>query len=103
MAIFRTTSTEKEKLIEISLKEIESACLNQSSVDWPVFAKRTDKIELFLKYFDFKQDRYLSVAAKYIEATELLYGNGQGDVWFLNGDIFAKGIIDKIHMKSKDL
>lgn len=33
------TEEEKENLIIVSLEEIQSACLNQSSMDWPLFAK----------------------------------------------------------------
>jgi hypothetical protein len=42
---------EKEKLIEVSLNEIQAACLNQSSIDWPLFAKRITKMETYLKSF----------------------------------------------------
>jgi hypothetical protein len=87
------TTEEKERLIEVSLREIESACLNQSSIDWPLFTKRMAKMEMFLKYFDFNHANSLSFASSYIEATCLLFGNGQGDIWFAKGDNFAKQII----------
>jgi hypothetical protein len=87
------TAEEKEKLIEVSLKEIQSACRNQSSIDWPLFAKRMDKMELFLKYFDFSRAKslafassyILAFASSYIDAVRLLYRNGQGDIWFSKG------------------
>ena len=50
------TTEEKERLIEVSLREIESACLNQSSIDWPLFAKRMAKMEKFLKYTRFTSE-----------------------------------------------
>jgi hypothetical protein len=84
---------EKERLIEVSLEQIESACLNQSSIDWPLFAKRMAKMETFLKYFDFNHTNSLSFASSYIEATRLLYGKDQGDIWFAKGENFAKQII----------
>ena len=36
------TAEEKEKLIEVSLEQIQSACLNQSSRDWPLFCKKNE-------------------------------------------------------------
>jgi len=86
------TAGEKEKLIEVSLEQIQSACLNQSSIDWPLFAKRMAKMKNFLNHFDFNQPKYLD---PYIEAMRLLYSNGQGDVWFSKGEEFVKRIIDK--------
>jgi tetratricopeptide (TPR) repeat protein len=89
------TEEEKEKLIEVSLEAIQSACLNQSSIDWPLFAKRMKKMEMFLNQFDFSQPKYLYFASSYIEAMRLLYYNGQNDVWFSKGEEFAKRVINK--------
>jgi hypothetical protein len=83
------TAEEKDKLIEVSLEQIQSACLNQSSIDWPLFAKRMAKMDKFLKHYDFSQPN-LRFAISYIEAMRLLYQNGQGDVWFSKGEKFAK-------------
>lgn len=52
-------------------------------------------MEVFLNHFDFSQDKSLEFARSYIEATRLLYGNGQGEVWFSKGDGFAKGVSNK--------
>jgi tetratricopeptide (TPR) repeat protein len=93
----------KSMLIEVSLREILSAKLNQSSVDWPLFAKRMNKMEMFLNHFDFSQDKSLVFASSYIEATRLLYRNGQGDIWFLKGEDFAKRIIATSQESSKSL
>jgi hypothetical protein len=62
---------ENENLIAVSLQEIQSACLNQSSIDWPLFAKRMYKIEMFLKYFDLNQDKSLDFARSYVVAMRL--------------------------------
>ena len=43
------TAEEKENLVTVSLQEIESACLNRSSIDWPLFAKKMNKMDTFLK------------------------------------------------------
>src|SRR5262249_35870485 len=89
------TEEEKYKLIEVSLGEIQKACLNQGSIVWRDFAKRMSKMEMFLSHFDFSQPKSLYFASSYIEAMRLLYGNGQGDVWFSKGEEFAKRVIDK--------
>jgi tetratricopeptide (TPR) repeat protein len=93
---------QKKNLIFVSLKEIQSACLNQSSMDWPLFAKRMNKMELFLKYFNFSQPRSLYLAGSYIEAMRLLYHSGQGDIWFSKGEEFAKREINKDHAKDQE-
>jgi tetratricopeptide (TPR) repeat protein len=95
------TAEEKEKLIEVSLKEIQSACLNQSSMDWPQFAIRMAKMETFLNHFDFSQAKALNFAGSYIQAMRLLYENGQGDAWFSKGEEFAKREINKDHAKDQ--
>jgi tetratricopeptide (TPR) repeat protein len=95
------TAEEKEKLIEVSLKEIQSACRNQSSIDWPLFAKRMDKMELFLKYFDFSRAKSLAFASSYIDAVRLLYRNGQGDIWFSKGEELAKSVVDDYQAKDR--
>jgi hypothetical protein len=95
------TAAEKEKLIAVSLQEIQSALLGQSSIDWPLFAKRMGKMETFLKYFDLSQVNTLKFAGLYIEGTYLLYQNGQGDIWFSNGENFAKRIIDRYQGSNK--
>jgi tetratricopeptide (TPR) repeat protein len=97
------TAEEKEKLIEVSLQEIESACLNQSSIDWPLFGKRMTKMEQFLKYFDFSQAKALEFATSYVEATRLLYSNGQGESWFTKGENFAKKITGEFQGDKADL
>jgi tetratricopeptide (TPR) repeat protein len=88
------TAKEKNKLIEVSLEEIQKACLNQASIDWKQFGKRMDKMELFLNHFDFSQPIGLYFASSYIEAMSLLYSNGQGDAWFSKGEEFAKRVIN---------
>jgi hypothetical protein len=95
------TAKEKEKLIEVSLQEIQSACLNQSSIDWPLFAKRMAKMDMFLKHYDFSQPKTLYFAGRYIDAMRLLYQNGQGEIWFSKGEEFAKGIIDRYQDQDK--
>src|SRR5262249_981002 len=87
------TEEEEYKLIEVSLGEIQKACLNQGSIVWRDFAKRMSKMEMFLSHFDFSQPKSLYFASSYIEAMRLLYGNGQGDVWFSKGEEFAKRVI----------
>jgi hypothetical protein len=57
------TAEEKENLIEVSLEAIQSACLNQSSIDWKLFAKRMTKMDTFLNHFDFSQPKYLYFAS----------------------------------------
>jgi hypothetical protein len=89
------TAEEKEKLIEVSLKEIQSACLNQSSIVWSDFAKRMSKMEMCLNHFDFSQSKSLYFAGSYLDAMRLLYENGQGEIWFSKGEEFAKGIIHR--------
>ena len=96
------TAEEKEKLIEVSLEEIQKACLNQASIDWKRFGKRMDKMEMFFKYFDFSQPKALYFAGSYVEAMRLLYGNGQGDGWFSKGNEFAKHEMDKEHAKDQE-
>ena len=93
---------EKENLIAVSLKEIQSACLNQSSIDWALFAKRMNKMEMFLKYFDFSKPKSLYFGGSYIEAMRLLYGNDQGDVWFSKGNEFAQHEVVQKHVKDKE-
>jgi tetratricopeptide (TPR) repeat protein len=95
------TAEQKDTLIRVSLKEIQSACLNQSSIIWPDFAKRMNKMEMFLKYFDFTQAKGLYFASSYIEAMRLLYSNGQGDAWFSKGEMFAKRVINKAEAKDE--
>jgi tetratricopeptide (TPR) repeat protein len=97
------TTEEKERLIEVSLEQIQSACLNQSSIDWPLFAKRMGKMEKFLKYFDFNQEKFFVLASSYVQAARLLYENDQGEVWFSKGETFAKSIIDKKQGSGKAL
>jgi hypothetical protein len=63
---------EKANLIAVSLKEIESACLNQSSIDWSLFANRMNKIEILLDYIDFSQEKYLDLGGSYVQAMRLL-------------------------------
>jgi len=87
------TAEEKEKLIEVSLKEIAAACRNQSSVDWASFGKRINKMAMFLHHVDFRRPMSLYSASAYVEAARLLYRNGQGDIWFSKGDEFAKAIL----------
>ncbi|MDQ6870065.1 MAG: tetratricopeptide repeat protein [Pseudomonadota bacterium] len=89
------TDEQKKNLIIVSLKEIQSACLNQSSIVWSDFAKRMNKMEMFLNHFDFSQPKSLYFADSYIEAMGLLYGNGQGDAWFSKGEEFAKRVLNK--------
>jgi hypothetical protein len=43
------TAKEKEKLVAVSLQEIQSACSISLSMDWLLFAKRMNKMEMFLK------------------------------------------------------
>jgi hypothetical protein len=86
---------EKENLIAVSLQEIQSACLNQSSIDWPLFAKRITKMETYLKEFPLYHDKYSGVAWNYIDATRFLYSNGQGDVWFVKGEKVSNTIINQ--------
>jgi tetratricopeptide (TPR) repeat protein len=97
------TAEEKEKLIEVSLEEIQSACLNQSSIDWPLFAKRMNKMEMFLRYFDFNQANSLKFASSYVEATRLLYSNSQGERWFRKGENFAKEITGEFRGNKENL
>jgi tetratricopeptide (TPR) repeat protein len=97
------TDEQKKNLIIVSLKEIQSACLNQASIDWLDFAKRMKKMEMFLKYLDFSQARSLRFASSYIEAMRLLYYNGQGDDWFSKGEKLAKSIIDRAQGSSEKL
>jgi hypothetical protein len=85
---------QKKKLIEVSLHEIQSACLDQSSIVWLDFAKRMKKMEMFLRYFDFSRENSLEFASSYINAVRLLYRNAQGDIWLSNGEGFAKSIIN---------
>jgi tetratricopeptide (TPR) repeat protein len=96
------TAEEKNKLIEVSLEEVQKACLNQASVNWQQFGKRMDKMELFLNHFDFSQPIGLYFAGSYIMAMRLLYGNGEGDVWFSKGDDFAKRAINKDQAKDQE-
>src|SRR5262249_35922880 len=79
------TEEQKKKLIEVSLGEIQKACLDQSSIVWSDFAKRMNKMEMFLNRFDFSQPKSLDFASSYIEAMRLLYGNSQGDIWLSKG------------------
>src|SRR5262249_48498536 len=51
------TEEQKKKLIEVSLGEIQKACLDQSSIVWSDFAKRMNKMEMFLNRFDFSQPK----------------------------------------------
>jgi tetratricopeptide (TPR) repeat protein len=94
---------EKENLIAVSLQEIQSACLNQSSVDWPLFAIRMTKMEHFLATFPSSHAKYIYLARAYVEATRLLYSNGQGESWFANGENFAKQIIGEFQGNKADL
>ncbi|MGC2224793.1 MAG: hypothetical protein WA624_21730 [Methylocella sp.] len=93
---------EKENLVAVSLHEIGSACLNQWAVDWPLFAKRMTKMEHFLATFPSSHAEYIYAKA-YIEATRLLYSNGQGDIWFTKGENFAKQIIGQFPGNKADL
>ncbi len=52
---------EKEKLIAVSLQELESACSNQESIDWPAFAKRMNKMGNFLKDLPLNKAEYESI------------------------------------------
>jgi tetratricopeptide (TPR) repeat protein len=96
------TADQKEKLIKVSLKEIQSACLNQSSIDWSNFAKRMNKMAMFLKDFDFNEPNSLYFAGSYLLAMQLLFKNGQDDVWFSKGEEFAKLVINKDHAKDQE-
>jgi len=96
------TAKEKEKLIEVSLRQIQSACLNQSSIDWPFFAKRMAKMDMFLKDYDFSQPKTLKFAGSYLDAVRLLYHNDQGYDWFSKGEEFAKGIIHRYQDQAQD-
>jgi hypothetical protein len=74
------TEEQKVNLIRVSLQAIQSACLHQESIDWKQFAKRMNKMGMFLKDFDFSQPKSLFFAGSYIDAVRLLYANGQGEV-----------------------
>ena len=56
------TDEQKKNLIIVSLQEIESACLHQSSIVWSDFAKRMKKMDMFLNHFDFSQPKSLRFA-----------------------------------------
>jgi hypothetical protein len=73
---------EKENLIAVSLQEIQSACRNQSSINWELFAKRMIKMENILNDFTLYKDKYSNIYIHYKNAMRFLYSNGQGDVWF---------------------
>jgi hypothetical protein len=68
---------EKENLIAVSLQEIQSACRNQSSINWDLFAKRMIKMENILNVLPLYQDKYSTIAIHYIDAMRFLYANGQ--------------------------
>jgi tetratricopeptide (TPR) repeat protein len=95
------TKEEKANLIKASLEEIESACLYQHSYDWPAFAKRINKMEMFLTDFDFHQAQDIELASAYVDATRLLYENGHDGRWFSSGDEFTKRVIQKYKDKDK--
>jgi len=98
-----TTAEEKINLIRASLEEIDSTCLKQSSYDdWGFFAQRMKKMETFLSHFESSHPAYLYIASSYLEAMRLLYGNGQGDVWFSKGEEFAKRVINKNRDKDQE-
>jgi hypothetical protein len=96
----------KENLIAVSLQEIESACRNQSSINWELFAKRMIKIENILDDVPLYRDKcscLSAIAFHYIDAMRFLYSNGQGDIWFVKGDSFSKNIISKSDKNNKGL
>jgi tetratricopeptide (TPR) repeat protein len=86
------TTEEKEKLIAVSLQEIQSACRNQSSINWELFAKRIIKMENILNAFQMYQAKYSS---SYIDAMRFLYSHDEGDNWFVKGENFSKSTINQ--------
>jgi hypothetical protein len=82
------TTEEKEKLIAVSLQEIQSACRNQSSINWELFAKRIIKMENILNAFQMYQAKYSPIFSSYIDAMRFLYSHDEGDNWFVKGKIF---------------
>jgi tetratricopeptide (TPR) repeat protein len=75
------------KVINVTLREIASACDSEEYVDWDLFEKRILKMGPFLERSaaGFTPEQYTEAAAAYGEAMMLLYRNDRGDHWYAKG------------------
>ena len=75
------------KVINVTLREIASACDSEEYVDWNLFEKRILKMGPFLERSaaGFTPEQYTEASAAYGEAMMLLYRNDRGDHWYAKG------------------
>ena len=80
------------KVINVTLREIASACDSEEYVDWDLFEKRILKIGPFLERSaaGFTPEQHTEAAAAYGEAMMLLYRNDRGDRWYAKGMEFVQ-------------
>jgi tetratricopeptide (TPR) repeat protein len=78
------------ELIAITIGQIASACNAPSDMDWPLFAKRIDKLAVFIERAAsiLPPDQVWGISQAYSLAMSKLYENGQDEIWFKRGTDF---------------
>jgi hypothetical protein len=93
---------EKKKLLAVSIEEIAAACLNQPSIDWPLFAKRINKMEKYVTNLPSLESEDPVLFGSYADGMYLLYSNDQGYNWFSKDKSFILKVIDVLQSRGND-
>jgi tetratricopeptide (TPR) repeat protein len=94
-----------QALVAITIEQIAAACFAPRDMDWSLFAKRIDKLGVLIERAGgiLSPDLVWDISQHYSTALAVLYGSGQGDVWYERGTNFNSRLLEKSEQEKNDL